>query len=225
MPGPRISDPSALVRRIGATVQLAAQEYALGVKDGKIVLAARGRGGPSLPDRSRKVRRHDCRPDRPKSRPASTMFSSWFSPPRTRFRHRRRREPCIDGLASRYQIALDRRARPAAVARARRVRCTSCQCARCHGGLGQGDGPDGEGPRPAARESCRCRRRSPTRRPSISIAGSPSASPGTAMPVLRDCAERRGSLGGGALRQHPPASRALRRSPARRSPRSRPRRA
>jgi len=39
-PGPQSADSVALVRRIAATVQLAVQEYGLGVRDGKVVAPA-----------------------------------------------------------------------------------------------------------------------------------------------------------------------------------------
>ena len=42
-PSPVQDDPSAALRRLAATAQLAAQEYAIGVESGIVILTGRGR--------------------------------------------------------------------------------------------------------------------------------------------------------------------------------------
>ncbi len=135
-------DPTALVRRIAATVQLAAQEYALGVRDGKVVLepeveearlflteASRtaGRlptGGPEIQadiDRVLKLVSATAAPD-------SVAAAA---------------KVVIEGLGARFQIALDD-VPDQTPSLARGASIYQLQCARCHGGLGRGDGPDGK---------------------------------------------------------------------------------
>lgn len=150
MPGPQTGDQTALVRRIAATVQLAAQEYRLGVRDGKVVAepeveearlflteAARSAGRLPAPgsvevqagiDRVLTLVRATAAPD-------SVSIAA---------------KAVVDGLAGRYQVALDEVPdHTPSLARGAAVYQTTC--ARCHGGLGRGDGSDGTGldPRPA----------------------------------------------------------------------------
>jgi high-affinity iron transporter len=136
-------DPSALVRRIGATVQLAAQEYALGVKDGKIILAPEveeaqlflteaGKTAARLPTGSAEVQagiRRILDLVRATSHPDSVSAAA---------------RSVTEGLASRYQIVLDD-VPDRAPSLARGASLYQLQCARCHGGLGHGDGADGNG--------------------------------------------------------------------------------
>ncbi len=150
MPGPQLGDQAALVRRIAATVQLAAQEYRLGVRDGKVVAepevdearlflteAARS-AGRLPPPGSVEVQAGIERVLKlvGATAPADSVAIA--------------AKAVVDALARRYQVALDEVPdHTPSLARGAAVYQTTC--ARCHGGLGQGDGPDGTGldPRPA----------------------------------------------------------------------------
>ena len=141
-------DPTVVVRRIASTVQLAAQEYGLGVSNGKVVLAAEveearlflteaGRSAGMLPDSVRRVAQADI--DRILAMvkgvaPAESVTAAAHA--------------FVAGLGNRFQIVLDD-IPPQIPALARGASVYQVQCARCHGQLGRGDGPDGAGLDPA----------------------------------------------------------------------------
>jgi high-affinity iron transporter len=136
-------DVTALVRRVAFTIQLATQEYALGVKDGKVVLAQEveeaslflteaGKTAGRLPSGSAEV---IAGIERVRQLVHATSPADSVRAAAVRV---------IDGLSSRYQIAFDEV--PAeAPPLARGASIYQLQCARCHGGLGRGDGADGKG--------------------------------------------------------------------------------
>jgi high-affinity iron transporter len=147
MRGPQSVDSVALVRRVAATVQLAVQEYGLGVRDGKVVaqaevdearlfLSEAGRTAGRLPSGSMQVR---AGIDQVLKLVQRLAPSDSVSAAGKRF---------IEGLATRYQIALDD-VPDQAPSLARGASIYQLQCARCHGGLGLGDGKDGKGLDPA----------------------------------------------------------------------------
>lgn len=143
MPAPQSTDSIALIRRVAATVQLAAQEYALGVRDGKVVLEPEveeatlflteaGKSAGRLPSKAAEVQagidrvlRMVLRTAPPDSVSAAVRLVT-------------------EGLATHFQIALDD-VPDQAPPLARGASIYQLQCARCHGGLGRGDGPDGKG--------------------------------------------------------------------------------
>ena len=147
-PGAQEPDPSALVRRIAATIQLAAQEYALGVRDGKVVAPAEvdearlflteaGKTAGRLPAPGSADVKAGI------SRMLALVLATAPADSVAGAAH-----AVIAGLGSRYQIALDDVPdQTPSLARGAAVYQTTC--ARCHGGLGRGDGADGSGLDPA----------------------------------------------------------------------------
>ena len=142
------ADPKPVVRRIASTVQLAAQEYGLGVSNGKIVLDAEveearlflteaGRTAGQLPDTSGAAARREI--DR------MLGLIKRVAPPESVMAVA---NGLVNGLASRFQVVLDEiPAQTPGLARGASV--YQGQCARCHGALGRGDGPDAAGLDPA----------------------------------------------------------------------------
>ncbi|MDH4130508.1 MAG: FTR1 family protein [Gemmatimonadota bacterium] len=132
-------DPEAAVRRIAAITSLAAQEYALGVRDGKVIAPpeveearlffteARRTAGLLPPDAGR--------PAMAEIDTLLQLVQAIQSPDSVSARARRLSE----SLAARYGISLQEA--PAAappLALGREVYAT--ECASCHGSLGRGDG-------------------------------------------------------------------------------------
>lgn len=140
--GAQQADQSSVVRRIAATIQLAAQEYALGVRDGKVIAPAEvdearlflteaGKSASSLPAPGSADVKAGI--DRVlglvlATAPADSVAGAAHT--------------VINGLASRYQIALDD-VPDQAPSLARGAAVYQTTCSRCHGGLGRGDGADG----------------------------------------------------------------------------------
>jgi high-affinity iron transporter len=147
MPGPQGADSAALIRRVAATVQLAAQEYALGVRDGKIVLE------PEVEEARLFLTEAGKSADRLPSVAAETRAGIErvlemvlrIAPPDSVAAAARE---VTEGLATHFQIALDD-VPDQAPSLARGASIYQLQCARCHGGLGRGDGADGRGLDPA----------------------------------------------------------------------------
>jgi len=142
------ADHAPLVRRIAATIQLAAQEYALGVRDGKVVapaevdearlfLAEAERSASALPASGTAELKAGI------SRMLGFVTATAPSDSVTGVAH-----AVIASLGSRYQIALDD-VPDQAPSLARGAAVYQTTCARCHGALGRGDGADGSGLDPA----------------------------------------------------------------------------
>jgi high-affinity iron transporter len=147
LPGPQAADSVALVRRIAATVQLAAQEYALGVRDGKVVaepevdeaklfLTEAGKTAGRLPSAATEIQ---ARIDQ-----VLRLVNALHLP--IQFPRPRRFSSKVLPLIS--EVALDD-VPDQAPSLARGASIYQVQCARCHGGLGLGDGKDGKGLEPA----------------------------------------------------------------------------
>jgi len=172
--------PDALVRRIASTVQLAAQEYSLGVSGGRVIApaeveearlflteASRAAGQLAPPAASELQQQIQAMLD---------MVSRVASPDSLTSRA----QALVTGLAGRFAISLDEI--PAETpSLARGAALFQAHCARCHGDVGRGDGRDGMAlnPPPASLADANALRdRSPLdfyRRTTIGVAG-------TAMP-------------------------------------------
>jgi high-affinity iron transporter len=172
--------PDAAVRRIASAVQLAAQEYALGVSGGRVVATAEVEearlflteasrtAGQLAPPAGAEVQRQ--------IQVMLEMVGRVASPDSVTVQAK----AFVAGLAGRFAIALDEI--PAETpSLARGAALFQANCARCHGDLGLGDGKDGLAldPRPATlADAAALRDRSPLdfyRRTTIGVAG-------TAMP-------------------------------------------
>jgi high-affinity iron transporter len=141
-------DPAPIVRRLAATATLAAQEYALGVADGRVVLAAEveearlflveaRRSAALLPGEwsAATVKELDV---------LVAMVDSVRPPDAVAGRVRRLTSTLSAGLG----VSLDEiPGRAPALSRGQDV--YQAQCARCHGEQGGGDGPAGVGLEPA----------------------------------------------------------------------------
>lgn len=141
-------DPVPVVRRIASTVLLAAQEYGLGVSGGKVVqeaeveearlfLTEAGRSASQLPDSVARGARADL--------DLMLAMVRRVAPPESVTAAAGR---LVNGLAGHFGMVLDEvPAQTPALAQGASV--YQMQCARCHGALGRGDGPDGTGLNPA----------------------------------------------------------------------------
>lgn len=137
------TDSSALVRRIAATVQLAAQEYALGVREGKVVLEPEveearlflgeaGRAAAGL---------GAAAPDLKAGLDRMLAMVGATAPPDSVAAAARL---LIEGLAARFGVTLDQVPdQTPSLARGASIYQTTC--AGCHGGLGAGNGAQGSG--------------------------------------------------------------------------------
>ncbi len=132
-------DEAAVVRRVAATVQLAAQEYGLGVADGKVVQSAEVEEARLF--LSEAARAITQLPDGGGTAPAAIevllgMVQS-VAPPDSVMAGASR---LLADLAARYGVSLDEV--PAfAPSLARGAVVFQARCASCHGQLGRGDGP------------------------------------------------------------------------------------
>jgi high-affinity iron transporter len=140
-------DQTPLVRRVAATVQLAAQEYRLGVSDGKVV-------SPSEIDEARLFLQESRRsaallPESVRSEALNSIDSLLLSVGRVSL------PDSVDAkvkrltglLSSRLGIALDQLPQETpSLARGAQVFRTNC--ASCHGNSGRGDGPLAQGMEP-----------------------------------------------------------------------------
>jgi len=141
-------DSTTVVRRITSTALLAAQEYALGVRDGRIVLAPevaearlfleearRAAGALPVTERARTVASLDS---------VIRMVAATASPDSVS----RRVRLLTTGVAGRLGVSLDETpAQPPVLARGAEIYRKSC--AGCHGDRGLGDGRAGVGLDPA----------------------------------------------------------------------------
>jgi high-affinity iron transporter len=137
-------DPASIVRRVAATATLAAQEYRLGVVDGRIVASAEVEEARLFLQEARRAAA-ELPPDA-RARPVATLDSLLG------LVHRAAPADTIEGmvrtlaggLAERFGVTLDEvPARPPDLARGADL--YHANCAGCHGALGRGDGPLGAG--------------------------------------------------------------------------------
>jgi high-affinity iron transporter len=179
-----VQDRAAVVRRVAATATLAAQEYRIGVVDGRVVARAEVDEARLFLEEAR--RSASGLPSDSGTNSLATLDSllalvKRLGPPDTLDASVR---ALTTGLAERYGVSLDelpaRTPDPAHGAEVYRA-----HCAGCHGDLGRGDGPMGAGLDPAPSnlaDWAALRNRSPLdfyRRVSIGVVG-------TAMPAFED---------------------------------------
>jgi high-affinity iron transporter len=140
-------DQAPVVRRLAATAQLAAQEYRLGIADGRVI-------SPAEVDEAKLFLRESRRsaallPQETRSGTLGQIDSllqmvDRVAPPDSVDARVRR---LADGLAQRFGIALDEIPNQTpSVARGASV--YQANCASCHGSLGQGNGPLAQGLNP-----------------------------------------------------------------------------
>ncbi len=177
-------DQAAVVRRVAATATLAAQEYRIGVVDGRIVASAEVEEARLFLEEAR--RSAGGLPPDSGTDPLATVDSllalvKRLGPPDTLDARVR---ALTTGLAERYGVSLDEvPARTPDLAHGAEV--YRGNCAGCHGDLGRGDGPMGAGLDPAPSnlaDWAALREQSPLdfyRRVSIGVVG-------TAMPAFED---------------------------------------
>jgi high-affinity iron transporter len=141
-------DSAALVRRIAATATLAAQEYRIGVVDGRVVAEAEVEEARLFLEEARRSAASLGGPT--ESNPAATLDSllalvKQLQPPDTLDARVR---GFTAALAQRYHVTLDELPhRPPDLALGAEV--YRANCAGCHGDLGRGDGPLAAGLDPA----------------------------------------------------------------------------
>ena len=141
-------DLAAVVRRVAATATLAAQEYRIGVVDGRLVAPAEVEEARLFLQEAR--RSAGGLPPDSDANPVSTLDSlldlvKQLAPPDTLDARVR---ALAAGLAARYQVALDEPpARTPDLAHGGEL--YRANCASCHGDLGRGDGPLAAGLDPA----------------------------------------------------------------------------
>ena len=141
-------DPAAVVRRVAATATLAAQEYRIGVVEGRVVAPAEVEEAQLFLEEAR--RSAVGLPADSATRPIATLDSlldlvKRLGPPDTLDA---RVLALATGLASRYGVSLDELpVRTPDLAHGAEVYRASC--AGCHGDLGRGDGPMAQGLDPA----------------------------------------------------------------------------
>jgi high-affinity iron transporter len=141
-------DPAAVVRRVAATATLAAQEYRIGVVDGRVVAPAEVEEARLFLQEAR--RSAGGLPSDSGADPVATVDSllalvKRLAPPDTLDA---RVSALATGLAERYGVALDELpARAPDLAHGAEV--YRANCAGCHGNLGRGDGPMAAGLDPA----------------------------------------------------------------------------
>ncbi|HXG44705.1 MAG TPA: FTR1 family protein [Gemmatimonadales bacterium] len=142
--GPAVGDQAPVVRRLAATARLAAQEYAIGVSNGRVVMAAEVEEARLFLTEARRTAEL-LPPDL--SRPTALALDSILAlvastaPPDS---VSARVERLTSSLAQRLGIALDEI--PTQVPTlARGAEVYRSECAACHGATGRGDGPAAAG--------------------------------------------------------------------------------
>ncbi len=178
------ADPAPLVRRIAATATLAAQEYRIGVVDGRVVAQAEVEEAHLFLEEARRAAAA-LPADAARSTTASldTLLGlvAAIAPPDS---VSARSGALAAGLAQRFGVVLDQLPR-ATPFLARGAEVYQASCAGCHGVSGGGDGAGGKGLEPAPTPLARwelLRDQSPLdyyRRVSIGVVG-------TAMPAFED---------------------------------------
>lgn len=141
-------DQAAVVRRIASTVQIAAQEYALGVDQGKVVQAAEVEEARLfLTEAARSVGQLPA-PSSEELRVALERMLALVKGVAPAESVTAAANGFVTDLAQQFGITLDEiPAQAPAIARGASV--YQAQCAQCHGGLGKGDGPAAAGLDPA----------------------------------------------------------------------------
>jgi high-affinity iron transporter len=141
-------DRAAAVRRVAATATLAAQEYRIGVVDGRVVARAEVEEARLFLEEAR--RSAGSLPSNSATNPVATLDSllalvKRLAPPDTL---EARVRALAAGLARRYGVSLDELpARTPDLAHGEEVYRRNCE--GCHGDLGRGDGPMASGLDPA----------------------------------------------------------------------------
>ncbi len=141
-------DQAAVVRRVAATATLAAQEYRIGVVDGRVVAEAEVEEARLFLEEARRAA--DGLPADSRAGPVAMLDSllavvQRLGPPDSLDL---RVKDLAQRLAERYGVTLDEiPSRPPDLALGEEVYRASC--AGCHGDLGRGDGPMGQGLDPA----------------------------------------------------------------------------
>jgi high-affinity iron transporter len=141
-------DRAAIVRRVAATATLAAQEYRIGVVDGRVVAPAEVEEARLFLEEARRSARD--LPSDSGANPVGTLDSllalvKRLAPPDTLDA---RVHALATGLAERYGVSLDELpARTPDLAHGAEL--YRGRCAGCHGDLGRGDGPIAAGLDPA----------------------------------------------------------------------------
>ena len=168
-------DSAAIVRRVAATATLAAQEYRIGVAEGRIVAAAEVEEARLFLEESR--RSAAALSASAELNPVATVDSllalvkGLGAPDSLDARVRSFNR----ALADRFGVSLDELpSRPPDLALGAEV--YRANCAGCHGDVGRGDGPLAPGSRSAAGQPRRLGLRSTTSRRSTTTAASASAS-------------------------------------------------
>src|SRR6266705_3482816 len=140
-------DRTPIVRRIAATAQLAAQEYRVGVVDGRVVAKSEVEEANMF---LQEARRSAALLTSDSVRPALAQIDSLIqlvkrtSPPDTLDARVR---ALASGLSQRFGVSLDEL--PAeAPALARGAEVYQANCSGCHGSVGRGDGPQAAGLEP-----------------------------------------------------------------------------
>jgi high-affinity iron transporter len=141
-------DRAALVRRVAATATLAAQEYRIGVVDGRVVAPAEVEEARLFLEEAR--RSAGGLPSDSKTDPVTALDSllalvKRLGPPDTLDARVR---AMTAGLAERYGVSLDDLP-PRTPDLAHGAEVYRANCAGCHGDLGRGDGPMAAGLDPA----------------------------------------------------------------------------
>jgi high-affinity iron transporter len=177
-----IQDQTPVIRRLAATAQLAAQEYRIGILDGKVVSQAEiDEARVFLQDsrRSAALLPAEARQETLGQIDSLLQLVGRLGAPDSVDARVKR---LASSLATRFSISLDE-IPSAAPSLSRGAAIYRTNCAACHGSLGQGDGPMGEGlePKPAnLADASALRDQSPLdyfRRISIGVVG-------TAMPAF-----------------------------------------
>jgi high-affinity iron transporter len=146
-PAPDQADPGPAVRRIAATTALAAQEYAAGIRDGKVIAPAEVEEAKLFLTEARRSAGL-LPPTAGKATLAEldgliAMMARTASPESVEARALQ----LGNSLAARFTVLLDEiPERPPALARGAEL--YQRQCAACHGASGRGDGPAADGLNP-----------------------------------------------------------------------------
>jgi high-affinity iron transporter len=141
-------EPAPAVRRLASTALLAAQEYAIGVRGGRIVMAAEVDEAKLFLKESRRSAESLSATERERMIAALDSVIALVNATGSPDSVSRRVRELTAGLAERTGIELDELpGRTPAVARGAEVYAASC--ASCHGERGLGDGPAGRGLDPA----------------------------------------------------------------------------
>jgi high-affinity iron transporter len=137
-------DQVPVVRRIASMAALAAQEYATGVKDGRIVAAAEVDESRLFLEEAKRAASRLGDPERGRLVAGLDSLIGLVNATATPELLARRTRSFSDGIAQRFGIALEEVPAMAPLAeRGREIYLSAC--ASCHGNLGRGDGATGRG--------------------------------------------------------------------------------